>query len=344
MLNRRRALQGSLLVGFAGVLPVAVSRAGTPSPLNPQLDGDISPVHDPCIIREGNTYYVFSTTLGDGAGAQIPWRHSKDLRHWEMGGYVLPGLPAWAVKEIPETKSIWAPDISYVNGQYLLYYACSAFGKNHSVIGLATNVTLNPSSPSYHWQDRGLVLKSVHSDNFNAIDPNHSVDSAGNHWLTFGSFWSGIKIVQLDPATFKPPAGELRLSSLARRPVRDGSPDAIEGAFLIERAGYYYLFASFDFCCRGPFSNYYTVVGRSRNISGPYGDSNRRDMIDGNGTVVLKAKGWTRWRGPGGCSILRNPGQDYIVYHAYDALRLGTPTLRIAPLVWSQDGWPTAIV
>ena len=109
MLNRRRALQGSLLVGFAGVLPVAVSRAGTPSPLNPQLDGDISPVHDPCIIREGNTYYVFSTTLGDGAGAQIPWRHSKDLRHWEMGGYVLPGLPAWAVKEIPRRNRFGRP-------------------------------------------------------------------------------------------------------------------------------------------------------------------------------------------------------------------------------------------
>jgi arabinan endo-1,5-alpha-L-arabinosidase len=136
----------------------------------------------------------------------------------------------------------------------------------------------------------------------------------------------------------------LHLSSLARRPVQGDSPDAIEGAFIFEHAGYYYLFASFDFCCRGADSNYYTVVGRSRIVAGPYGDRNKYDMIDGNGTIVLKVDDTTRWRGPGGCSILRDLGQDYIAYHAYDARRDGTPTLRIAPLVWSQDGWPTAII
>jgi len=308
------------------------------------MDGNISPVHDPSIIREGDTYYVFSTNLGGGAGAQIPWRTSKDLLHWEKGGYVFPDMPAWAIEAIPGTGGIWAPDISYVNGQYLLYYACSTFGKNHSAIGLATNVTLNPNAPDYKWQDHGLVLKSEKSDDFNAIDPAHVVDRAGNHWLAFGSFWGGIKIIQLDPQTFKPPPGALQLSSLARRPINGDAPDAIEGAFIIERAGYYYLFVSFDFCCRGADSNYYTVVGRSRSISGPYGDSNKYDMRDGNGTVVLKARDGGRWRGPGGCSILRDPGQDYIVYHSYDADRDGTPTLRIAPLVWSSDGWPSAII
>jgi arabinan endo-1,5-alpha-L-arabinosidase len=344
MLNRRRALQGSLLAGIAGVLPVAASRAQTPSPLNPQLDGDISPVHDPSIIREGDTYYVFSTDLGGGAGAQIPWRRSKDLRNWEKGGYVFSEIPDWAVKEIPGTGGIWAPDISYANGQYLLYYACSTFGKNHSVIGLATNSTLDSSSSDYKWVDRGLVLKSVSSDNFNAIDPNHIVDDQGGNWLTFGSFWSGIKTVQLDPQTGKPPPGDLKLNSLARRPGQNPLLDAIEGPFVFERAGYYYLFVSFDFCCRGADSNYYTVVGRSRKVSGPYGDNKNYDMIDGNGMVVLKADGYGRWRGPGGCSILRDPGQDYIVYHAYDARRNGVPTLRIAPLVWSKEGWPTALV
>ncbi|MGA7712395.1 MAG: arabinan endo-1,5-alpha-L-arabinosidase [Rhizomicrobium sp.] len=344
MFSRRAALQGSLLVGFAGALPIARSWAQTPAALNPQLDGDISPVHDPSIIREGDTYYVFSTNLGGGAGAQIPWRFSKNLRHWEKGGYVFPDLPAWAVEAVELTEAIWAPDISYANGQYLLYYACSTFGKNRSVIGLATNTTLNPASPNFKWVDRGLVLQSKSSDDFNAIDPSHIVDRAGNHWLAFGSFWGGIKMVKLDPQTLKPPPGPLQLSSLARRPVNGDTPDAIEGAVAIEREGYYYLFVSFDFCCRGADSNYWTVVGRSRNVSGPYGDNNRYDMIDGNGLTVLKAEKGARWRGPGGCSILRDPGQDYIVYHAYDARRDGTPTLRIAPLIWSADGWPTAIV
>jgi arabinan endo-1,5-alpha-L-arabinosidase len=141
------------------------------------LEGNISPVHDPSIIREGDTYYVFSTNQPGGGGQ---------------------------------------PDISYVNGQYLLYYACSTFGKNVSAVGLVTNTTLNPSSPNYKWQDKGLVIASKPSDDYNCIDPNHSVDRAGNHWLAFGSFWGGIKIVQLDPQTFKPPPGDLHLSSLAR--------------------------------------------------------------------------------------------------------------------------------
>jgi len=343
MLTRRTALQGSLLAGIAGVVPVTSSFAQTPEPLNPRLAGNLSPVHDPSIIREGDTYYVFSTDQPGGGGQQIPWRMSKDLLTWEKGGYVFPEIPAWAQAAVPGTGGIWAPDISLVNGTYLLYYAVSTFGSNTSAIGLATNTTLNPASPDYKWQDHGLVLKSGTSDDFNTIDPNHVMDRNGNHWLTFGSFWGGIKTVKLDPLTFKPPAGPLLLSSLARRPTQGNAPDAIEGAYIIERGGLYYLFVSFDFCCRGADSNYYTVVGRSHNVSGPYGDNNRYDMIDGNGYVVLKADRG-RWRGPGGCSILRDPGQDYICYHAYDARRDGTPTLRIAPLVWSADGWPTAII
>ena len=343
--SRRRALQGSLAAGLAAVLPANSIRAQqAPVAINGRLSGSVSPVHDPCAIRQGDTYYVFGTDLRGGAGAQIPWRFSKDLLNWEKGGYVLADLPSWASEAVPGTDGIWAPDISYFNGRYLLYYACSTFGKNHSVIGLATNATLDPKSPNYGWQDQGLVFESQLSDDFNAIDPNLVIDRQGKHWLAFGSFWGGLKMIQLDPATGKPLSGDKKIYSLARRPARDDAPDAIEASFIIERGGYYYLFCAFDFCCRGADSNYYTVVGRSRSVTGPYGDRNRYDMIDGNGTIVLPYDQTSRWRGAGGASILRDSGQDYIVYHSYDARREGTPTLRIAPLVWSQDGWPTAIV
>jgi arabinan endo-1,5-alpha-L-arabinosidase len=339
-INRRRTLQGSLAAGLAATLPAA----SEPAPLNDQLEGNISPVHDPCAIRERDTYYVFSTDQpGDGDG-HIPWRFSKDLRHWEKGGYVFDGLPDWAVKAIPETGGIWAPDISCVNGRYMLYYACSRFGRNTSVIGLATNATLDPKSPDYHWQDQGLVIQSGPGDDYNCIDPNHVVDRQGNQWLVFGSFWGGIKLIRLDPANGKPLADNKQIYALAKRPTNDPGLDAIEAPFIIERDGLYYLFCAFDFCCRGAASNYYTVVGRSHMVTGPYGDRNRYAMIDGNGTVVLKNDPYGRWRGPGGASILSDTGNDYIVYHAYDARRQGIPTLRIAPLVWSADGWPTAII
>jgi arabinan endo-1,5-alpha-L-arabinosidase len=307
------------------------------------MEGNISPVHDPCAIREGDTYYVFSTDQPGGGGRQIPWRFSKDLRYWEKGGYVFDDLPDWAMQAVPGTGGMWAPDISYAGGRYLLYYACSTFGKNTSAIGLATNPTLDPKSPNYRWQDHGLVFKSGPGDDYNCIDPNHVVDRQGRHWLAFGSFWGGIKLIQLEPATGMPLAGANTVYSLAKRPTNDPGLDAIEAAFIIERDGLYYLFCSFDFCCRGENSNYYTVVGRSHNVTGPYGDNNRYAMIDGNGMIVLRNDPYGRWRGPGGASILRDSGYDYIVYHAYDARRQGTPTLRIAPLVWSADGWPTAI-
>ena len=341
-LNRRGLLvSGMVAAGAAVLLPAA---GQTPEPLNSRLSGNISPVHDPSAIREGDTYYIFSTNLGSAGGGQIPWRFSKDLVTWEKGGTVLPALPQWATEAVEGTEGIWAPDISYMGGRYRLYYACSTFGKNRSAIGLATNTTLNPSSPDFKWVDQGLVFASTPGDDFNAIDPNHVVDREGKHWLSFGSFWGGIKLIELDPATGKPYPGKPLIHSLARRPTDDPGLDAIEAPFIIERGGYYYLFCAFDFCCRGETSNYYTVVGRSPSITGPYGDASRFAMSTGNGTVVLKHDPATRWRGPGGASILRDGAQDYIVYHAYDARRQGTPTLRIAPLMWSPDGWPTAAI
>jgi arabinan endo-1,5-alpha-L-arabinosidase len=90
-------------------------------------------------------------------------------------------------------------------------------------------------------------------------------------------------------------------------------------------------------------STYYTAVGRSKNVLGPYLDREGRPMMQGFGTIVLCASMKTRWRGPGHCAVFRDKGRDYIVYHAYDARRGGVPTLRIAPLEWSADGWPTAV-
>jgi arabinan endo-1,5-alpha-L-arabinosidase len=336
-LSRRRMLLAS--AGLA-VVPF-MSRAQTLEPLNPKLTGDLYPVHDPCIIKAGDSFYVFCTTPRADAPAQIPCYRSRDLLHWERAGHVFPALPAWAKQAIPATETCWAPDISFFNGQYSLYYACSTFGSNRSVIGLATNTTLNPADAAYHWEDRGLVLESQTSDDFNALDPARVIDHDGKHWLAFGSFWTGLKIVELDPQTGKPLAGAER-KSLARRPK---APDAIEAVFIIERAGNYYLFASFDFCCRGAASTYYTVVGRSKDILGPYVDKSGKPMLEGGGTLVLAAAtGEPRWRGLGHIVILRDAGKDYIVYHAYDADHDGRPTLRIAPLGWTYDNWPVAFV
>lgn len=332
---------------LAGLSPLATTAAAPPdnaASINERLSGDIAPVHDPSAIRAGDSYYLFTTSqVREGKGL-IHIRASKDLLGWKFVGSVFQQIPEWAKRKIPGTEGIWAPDISYVNGRYRLYYAVSTFGSNRSVIGLATNSTLDPSSRDYAWRDEGEVIESNGSDDYNAIDPNFVQDANGGQWLAFGSFWSGIKLVRLDPTAGKPASGDKSIYALAERSKLEDS-GAIEAPYIIRHGDYYYLFASFDFCCRGVNSTYYTVVGRSKEITGPYVDRDGKPMLKGGGFLVLHAQldPTHRWRGPGGESILRDGATDYIVYHAYDAKNHGVPTLRIQPLGWTNDGWPVAL-
>ena len=162
-----------------------------------RLEGDVAGAHDPSIVRQGKTYYVFTTGKASDGG-QLGIRCSEDLTHWRHCGHVFDTVPQWIKERSPGTKDLWAPDISYANGRYRLYYAYSLFGKNTSGIALATNKTLDPASPDYKWQDEGLILESKATDDYNAIDPNYIEDTSHHAWLTFGSFWTGIKMRALD--------------------------------------------------------------------------------------------------------------------------------------------------
>lgn len=318
---------------WAQQAPAGNGQAGT---LNAQLSGDLTGVHDPVIIREGDTYYIFST------GQYIVSRRSTDLRHWTANGTLLKAMPAWVLEAVPGAKDMWAPDISHVNGEYRLYYSVSTFGSNRSAIGLATSPTLDPQAPNYGWTDRGLVVMSTEKDDFNAIDPNLVVDTEGRQWLALGSFWTGIKLFALDPATGKPAPGA-KPHAIARRPAPAGGPAPIEAPFIIPHGGWYYLLTSYDYCCKGVNSTYYTVVARSRAVTGPYLGKDGSAMMQGGGTVFLRAdlQEQQRFRGPGHAGAFTDTnGTTYVVYHAYDRRNDGAPTLRIVPIRWGADGWP----
>ena len=309
------------------------------------LSGDYALTHDPSIGREGNTFYVFATGKAPGGG-QFAIRCSDNLTDWRLCGRVFGEVPEWIRADSPKTKDLWAPDISFFNGKYHLYYAYSSFGVNTSGIALATNVTLDPQSPSYHWNDEGLVLKSVANDDFNAIDPNIVLDKKGQPWLSFGSFWSGIKMRRIDLVTGKVSASDGRLYSLATRAkpaqieeLKPGLPanwESIEAPFIVRHGGFYYLFVSFDLCCRGTRSTYRIMVGRSKKVTGPYVDETGFPMGKGGGTQLLSAN--QRWLGPGGQSILQRPEGDLLVFHAYDAVT-GKPALQVSTIDWTS-GWP----
>jgi arabinan endo-1,5-alpha-L-arabinosidase len=299
------------------------------------------------MIKSEKTWYVFATGKAPDGG-QFAVRCSQDLINWKLCGHVFAAIPDWIRQRSPGTKDLWAPDISYVNHQYRLYYAYSLFGKNTSGIALATNNTLDPASPGFQWIDRGLVLESKAGDNYNAIDPNFVRDQKGGAWLVFGSFWDGIKMRRLDEAGMLSKK-DTTFYSLARRVkpenAETASPnlpvnwEAIEAPFIVHHGRYFYLFTSWDLCCRGLKSSYKTMVGRSTSITGPYVDNAGKLLTDGGGTPLLTAN--SRWLGPGGESILLDPKHnDLIVFHAYDA-RTGRPSMQSSTIDWS-GGWPHA--
>lgn len=308
------------------------------------LSGDVAGAHDPSMIHAGKTWVVFTT--GRAAdGGQLGLRCSEDLHTWRNCGHVFDVVPAWIAQRSPLTKDLWAPDISYEHGEYRLYYAYSVFGKNTSGIALATNATLDPASPEYKWVDKGLVVESKVGDDFNAIDPNYVEDAKGGAWLDFGSFWGGVKMRALDAATGMLSTKDTVTYSLASR--GNGSdahaaglpPDtqAVEAPFLVRHGGYFYLFASFDLCCRGTKSTYRTMVGRAARVTGPYVDKAGVPMMRGGGTGLLVAN--DKWVGPGGESVVLG-SPDLLVFHAYDAVT-GRPSLQISTIGW-KDGWPEA--
>jgi arabinan endo-1,5-alpha-L-arabinosidase len=302
-----------------------------PRPL-PQTTSSLPRVHDPVIAKEGDTYYVFSTGRG------LTLHSSKDAKTWTRVGRIFDSAMPWTRATIPgSTDYYWAPDISYSDGTWRLYYSVSTFGKNRSAIGLATNTTLDPAKPGYAWKDEGSVIESQPTDDYNAIDPN-VIQDGKDLWLAFGSFWSGIKMVRLDPSTGKPAEGRPKVISLATRPRGEPLRGAVEAPFMYRHGRFHYLFVSFDFCCRGVNSTYNIRVGRSEKVTGPYVDRDGKPMLDGGGTLLLEGEG--RWKGPGHNAVFRNGREEWLVYHAYDAEDNGASKLQIRRLEWDKDGWP----
>ena len=295
-------------------------------------------VHDPSMACADGTCYVFST------GPGITIYSSQDLVHWKWIGRVFDGEPAWARSTVPGFSGhLWAPDIFAKDERYYLYYSVSAFGKNTSAIGVAVNETLDPDSPDYAWVDQGIVVQSVpNRDMWNAIDPAVVVDDDGTPWMTFGSFWDGIKLVRLDPGLTQL-AEPQEWYSLARRSRDPATPDdksgsgAIEAPYIFRKDGWYYLFVSFDFCCRRMNSTYKIMVGRSKSITGPYVDKQGKPMLTGGGSLVLG--GDKDWVALGHNATYRYDGRDWLVFHAYETADNARQKLRLLAITW-KDGWP----
>ncbi|MDA3881436.1 MAG: family 43 glycosylhydrolase [Prolixibacteraceae bacterium] len=326
-------------------------------------------IHDPSsIVKCKDKYWVFGT--GDGIHAM----YSTDLVTWSQGPspFTKTDFPDWINNYVGGATNtsgqkvfsgnFWAPDIIYMNNQYYLYYSCSEWGTMTSTIGCVTNKTLDPDDPNYEWVDVGFlgIWSYQYGLALNAIDPAITRGNDGKIWMVYGSFnEEGIVITELDSISGKPKtyAGNLPGKSIANSWTGPRANDYAEGegACMIYRDGYYYLFYNKGGCCAGINSSYYVVMGRSTSPKGPFFDKDgsfmRKSGTKSGGTVVFRhddSRGNDdRYYGPGHIGVYREDGVDYVSFHYYDpnwpypGQPAGGPTLGLAKLEWGEDGWPS---
>jgi arabinan endo-1,5-alpha-L-arabinosidase len=291
---------------------VALITLGLASPVL-ALDGEPY-IHDPSTIMEcAGKFYTFGT----GNGGLI----SDDGWTWRGGG-VRPGGGA-------------APDAIKIGDRYLVVYGATGGGLgggHNGRILTMWNKTLDPASPDFKYSEPVVVASSDGLEDCDAIDPSLLLDPTdGRLWLTYGTYFGFIRLVELDPGTGRRVEGN--------QPVNIAID--CEATALIYRDGWYYLLGTHGTCCDGANSTYNIRVGRSRAVTGPYVDNMGMDMIRGGGKLVVAANG--RYVGPGhfGLMNLGEGVEKFSCHYEADLERSGRSVLDIRALLW-KDGWPVA--
>lgn len=301
-----RAMKKILLAGILTLVPTVLFNGSRVF----ALDGDIG-IHDPSTIAfcEGKYY-----TYGTGGTSLV----SNDGWTWQRG-MTLPrrGL---------------APDVIHIGDKYFLYIAANS-GPTKAEINLLTNKTLDPNSSEYKWEEGGMVASSDGVEDCNAIDPGVFLDpNTKRLWLTYGSYFGYIRLVELDPKTGKRLNPNVRLHNIAING---------EASIMIYHDGWYYLLVTHGSCCRGADSGYNIRAGRSKKVAGPFVDNMGIDMLQGGGKLFAGSSG--RVIGPGhfGLFDLGDGVQRFSLHYEADLDRGGASVLDIRPLLW-RDGWPVA--
>jgi arabinan endo-1,5-alpha-L-arabinosidase len=307
---------------------------------NPVLDADFP---DPTVIRaQDGMFYAYATqTERDGRMINIQVARSADLVRWDHLGDALPVKPAWASR----TQDFWAPHVAQRDGRYILYYSAkpdAALSDSTRGLCLAIATATRPEGP---FTDRGEPLQC--GTGFVNIDPMRFDDpQTGRRLLYWGSGFGPVKVQELAPdgLSFAPGSSPVALVN----PIATDDPAnyqrLVEGAWVVYRAPFYYLFYSGDNCC-GPNAHYAALVARSRSATGPF--ETMAQATGAGNSAILEAGG--HWHAPGHNSVITDArGDDWIVYHAVDTRRpREKPTddvntrrvMLIDRLVW-VDGWP----
>jgi len=312
-------------------------------------------IHDPAVLRIGDTYYMYSTDAifherrrpgerYDIKIGNIQVRSSKDLVHWNFKGWAFDSIPSEArnwVLEQSDNKgatNIWAPYPVFYKDKVRLYYCVSAFGLQTSFIGLAES-----SSPLGPWTLKDEVVKTKKGDRMNAIDPSVVTDAkTGKMWMVYGSYFGGLYEVELNPETGLPvKTGDQGHFVATRANIRK---DNIEAPEIIYNPALkkYFLFTSYD----PQMTTYNVRVGRSDSPDGPFLDffgNDLRDTIDHYPILThpYQFKNHSGWAGTGHCGVFANDKGDFFMVHQG---RLSPDNqlmvLHVREIKWTTNGWP----
>lgn len=274
---------------------------------------------DPSLIKADDGYFYLYATEDI---RNLPILRSDDLIHWEKVGTAFTNetRPSFEPK-----AGIWAPDISKIGNQYILHYSMSVWGGEWTC-GIGVAVSDSPSGP---FTDKGMMFRSNTINVQNSIDP-FFIEDGGKKYLFWGSF-RGIYAIELsnDGQTVKEGAEKQQIAGTA-----------YEGVYIHKHKGYYYMFASIGSCCAGTKSTYTTVVGRSRNLFGPYLNKEGKSMMENNHEVLIHKN--ERFVGTGHNSeiVKDDEGNDWILYHAVDTKSPKGRVLLLDKVIW-KNGWPS---
>lgn len=272
-------------------------------------------IHDPSTLAEcEGKYYTFGTGGGGLISSDGGWT-------WDSGAE-RPGGGA-------------APDVLKIGDRYLVVYGATGGGlggSHRGVILTMWNKTLDPKSPDFRYTEPIEVANSEDGDDCDAIDPGLLLDpTTGRLWMTYGTYFGHIRMVELDPKTGRRVEGNEAL---------DVAIDC-EASDLIYRDGWYYLLGTHGTCCDGVNSTYNIVCGRSRSVMGPYLDNVGRPMLQGGGKMVIKAHGRQVGAGHFGRTVVEEGLEKISCHFEADFDRSGMSVLAIRPLLW-RNGWPEA--